>query len=423
MKTLIKNIVWQGQPKEILIEDGRIQAIEAAGTTTEAVQVIDGQGHTAIPGLVDVHAHFREPGLTYKETISTGSEAAAQGGFTTVLTMPNVKPVIDNPAALKAQIELNQKEGHVKIDQIGALSLNLTDTQTTDIAEMVKAGAVAFSNDGHGVQNARTMLQAMKAVAKAKSTITAHIEDDDLVNHGVMNAGPSAEALGLPGMTGLSESTQLARDLVMVKATGCHYHVAHVSTKESVELVRLAKSQGLPVTAEVTPHHLFLDDSMIITDNPMMKMNPPLRSREDRLALIAGLLDGTIDMIATDHAPHAAEEKEGSMLDCAFGIVGLETAFALVYTHFVASGLVDLDTMLNWMNREPIEEFALQGAGQMRVGDPADIALVDLDHAYNIDPATFASKGKNTPFAGQKVYGQVMTTLVDGKVVYQKEEK
>ncbi|GAO99665.1 dihydroorotase [Fructobacillus ficulneus] len=422
MKTLIKHVVIDNQCQDILIIDGKIAKV-ARGIETPVDDLINAHGATAMPGLIDVHVHFREPGLTYKETIATGSAAAARGGFTTVLAMPNVKPVVDTAEKMKSQVALNAENGLVKVLQYGALSEDLVGVGPADLQAMASAGAAAFSNDGHGVQDAQTMLSAMQAAKAADRVISAHLEDDTLIQGGVMNAGPSADKLGLPGMTGLSESTQLARDLVMAQATGVRYHVAHISTKESVAQVRLAKQMGLNVTAEVSPHHLFLDDSMIITDDPMFKMNPPLRSKEDRQALIGGLLDGTIDMIATDHAPHSPEEKSGSMHDCSFGIVGLETAFPLAYTRFVKSGLVDLETLLTWMVKNPKEAFDLDQAGLLAVGDAADITLVDLVHPYEINPKDFASKGENTPFAGEEVYGKVLKTFVDGQVVYQAKKE
>ncbi|MHA8262901.1 dihydroorotase [Lactobacillaceae bacterium Melli_B3] len=417
MKTLIQNATIDGHIKEILIEDGKIVAIESHLAVSDA-QTIDAKGNQVIPGLVDVHVHFREPGLEYKETIKTGSEASAHGGFTTVLAMPNVKPVVDTPAAFKHMVDKNQSDGVIKIEQYAAISGALTTAKVTDIKEMAALGAIGFTNDGHGVQTADTMYQAMQLAKAVDRPIVAHVEDDSLIHGGVMNAGPAADKLGLPGMSSLSESAQLARDLVLANDTGCHYHVAHISTKESVELIRLAKQRGMHVTAEVSPHHLLLDDSMISLDDPMMKMNPPLRSPEDRAALIGGLLDGTIDMVATDHAPHSAEEKQGSMRDASFGIVGIETAFSLIYTHFVKSGLVSLKTALQWMINNPISAFHLTNAGQLRVGDAADFAIMDLTHPYQIDANDFKSKGKNSPFIGETVYGKTIATFVDGKQVY-----
>ncbi|MBW1605656.1 dihydroorotase [Lactobacillus sp. Sy-1] len=417
MTTLIKNARLNDQTISILIKDGKITAIDSS-INTDAENVFDAHNHQVIPGLVDVHVHFRDPGLTYKETIETGSKASAHGGFTTVFAMPNVKPVVDNPTDFAKMVAKNQADGVIKIKQYAAISGDLTANQVTDIKDMADLGAIGFTNDGHGVQTADTMYQAMKLAKSVNRPIVAHVEDDSLIHGGVMNAGLAADRLGLPGMSSLSESAQLARDLVLANATGVHYHVAHISTKESVELLRIAKARGMNVTAEVSPHHLLLDDSMITMDNPMMKMNPPLRSPEDRAALISGLLDGTIDMVATDHAPHSVEEKQGSMRSASFGIVGIETAFSLIYTHFVKSGLVDLQTALDWMVTNPIKAFGLHDAGQLRVGDAADLVIMDLDHEFNIDAADFLSKGKNSPFIGDQVYGKTIATFVSGKQVY-----
>lgn len=420
MDKIIKNVVIDGQKSAIVISDGKIAGLGRAFAAKPGSEIIDGKGMTAIPGLVDVHVHFRDPGLTEKETIRTGSEAAAAGGFTTVLTMPNVLPVVDQVDTLKKQIALNKEKGLVKVGQIAAITDELTTNRVTDIGNLKQVGAKAFSNDGHGVQEAKTMLEAMKAMAKAGGIMTVHLEDNGLADGGVVDPAAS-ERLGLPGLTALSENTQLARDIELVRATGCRYHVAHVSSKQSVELIRKAKKEGLPITAEVSPHHLFLDESMIEGDNTNFKMNPPLRTKEDRYALIAGLLDGTIDMIASDHAPHTEKDKAGSIADCAFGIVGLETTLPLVYEHFVASGLVDLKTAVSWLNKKPIEGFELDEAGQLRAGDAADIVLLDVDQAFWINPASFHSKGKNTPFAGEEVHGLVMKTFVDGQLVFSKE--
>ncbi|MBS9338127.1 dihydroorotase [Fructobacillus sp. M2-14] len=419
MKTLIENIIVDGEQTDMIIEDGRIKAFLNESSKEGYDKIIDGKCYTALPGLVDVHVHFRDPGQEAKETIETGSKAAAAGGFTSVLAMANTKPVIDNVERLESQIKRNEENGVIKVGQIAAISADLTGKEVGPIEELADAGAAAFSNDGHGLQSAKTMYEAQLAIKAAGKVLSAHIEDDDLVDGGVMNAGDRADKLGLPGMNSLSESSQLARDLMMVRQTRCSYHVAHISTKESVDLVRQAKKEGLPVTAEVSPHHLFLDETDIISDDPMFKMNPPLRSREDRLALVAGLLDGTIDMVATDHAPHQAHEKQGSMCGCAFGIVGLETAFPLMYTRFVASGLVDLQTLLKWMVKNPIAVFGLKDAGELKVGDSADLTLIDLTEEFEIDAKDFYSKGKNSPFIGESVFGRVKKTMVDGNIVFE----
>lgn len=420
MNKIIKNVRINGHLSAIVIEDGRIAGVGASVAARPGAEIIDAKGLTALPGLVDVHVHFREPGLTEKETIRSGSAAAAAGGFTTVLAMPNVLPVVDQEGRLKEQLALNEEKGLVKVGQIAAITEDLTSNRLTKLAELKAIGAAAFSNDGHGIQEAQTMLTALTAVKKVNGLLTVHLEDNGLAN-GVVVDPKAGERLGLKGLTALSESTQLARDIELVRATQARYHVAHVSSKQSVDLIRQAKLAGLPITAEVSPHHLFLDESMVQADDPNYKMNPPLRSKEDRQALIAGLLDGTIDLIASDHAPHTADDKAGSMADCAFGIVGLETTFALVYEHFVASGLVDLETAVAWLNQKPIEAFGLQNAGQLRAGDPADLVLIDEKTTFTIDPKDFHSKGKNTPFAGQKVHGLVVTTFVNGEAVFSKD--
>lgn len=405
--------------RDILIQDGTIQEIGDNLSDAQA-DVFDAQGHFLTPGLVDVHVHFREPGFEYKETIQTGSLAAARGGFTTVMAMPNLNPVPDDQAKLAAQIARNQENSVIHVEQIGAISKDLTDHTINDIQGMTEAGAIAFSNDGKGVQTADTMLQAMTAAAKAKRPLIAHLEDDTLLHGGVMNDGEVSQQLDLPGITGLAESSQLARDLVIAKVTGVHYHVAHISTKESVALVRMAKTQGVHVTAEVSPHHLLLSDDAIQKDDAYFKMNPPLRAQEDREALIAGLIDGTIDMIATDHAPHGTEEKQKSFAVAPFGITGIETSFQLLYTHLVKSGLLSLGTLIDRMLIAPVKAFHLDAPTQIAVGQRADLALFDLTHLATIAVDDFLSKGKNTPFIGWQVYGETQATWVSGQQVYQR---
>lgn len=423
MAVLIKNARIlskdnQTQLVDVLIEDGRVVAL--AETLQETVDtVINADGALLTPGLVDVHVHFREPGYAYKETILTGSRAAARGGFTTVLAMPNLNPVPSTVEAFKFVQAKNLEDGQVHIEQYGAISAELTSTEVSDLTALAEAGAIAFSNDGKGVQKASTMLLAMQKAAKLGKPLVAHLEDESLVKGGVMNAGAQAQKLGLPGIEPLAESAQLARDLMLAYATGVHYHVAHLSTKESVALVRLAKAQGVNVTAEVSPHHLLLDESMITANNALFKMNPPLRTAADRAAVLAGLLDGTIDMIATDHAPHSESEKQGGFVGAAFGITGIETSFQLMYTKFVKTGIATLEQLLNWMNRNAIDSFNLNAPSQIMVGMTADLALFDLEHAHEIKADEFLSKGKNTPFIGSKVYGMTQATFVDGQLVYQ----
>ena len=404
--------------QDVLISEGKIAEI-ADEITTPATRTIDAQGALLTPGLVDVHVHFREPGFAYKETVATGSQAAARGGFTTVLAMPNLDPVPATPAAFTQIKDNNEANGRVHIYQYAAISEGLTSADVSDMETLAADGAIAFTNDGKGVQTAATMLTAMQAAAKVKRPLVAHVEDESLVNGGVMNLGKRSKELGLPGIDPLAESSQLARDLVIAKATGVHYHVAHISTKESVDLVRCAKSQGVQVTAEVSPHHLLLDETDITGDNAYFKMNPPLRTPTDRQAVIAGLLDGTIDMVATDHAPHSLAEKQRSFIGAAFGITGIETSFQLMYTHFVKSGIATLEQLLQWMVVQPRVAFNLPGQSELTVGAPADLALFDIAHAHTITADEFLSKGVNTPFIGETIYGQTVLTLVDGQVAYE----
>ena len=404
--------------QDVLISEGKIAEI-ADEITTPATRIIDAQGALLTPGLVDVHVHFREPGFAYKETVATGSQAAARGGFTTVLAMPNLDPVPATPAAFTQIKANNEANGRVHIYQYAAISEGLTSADVSDMEALTVDGAIAFTNDGKGVQTAATMLTAMQAAAKVNRPLVAHVEDESLVNGGVMNLGKRSKELGLPGIDPLAESSQLARDLVIAKATGVHYHVAHISTKESVDLVRFAKSQGVQVTAEVSPHHLLLDETDITGDNAYFKMNPPLRTPTDRQAVIAGLLDGTIDMVATDHAPHSLAEKQRSFIGAAFGITGIETSFQLMYTHFVKSGIATLEQLLQWMVVQPRVAFNLPGQSELTVGAPADLALFDIAHAHTITADEFLSKGVNTPFIGETIYGQTVLTLVDGQVAYE----
>ncbi|EPF4491293.1 dihydroorotase [Enterococcus hirae] len=426
MKTLIKN----GQintrnnettPAEIWIENGKIKAIGEGFSEAEFDEVFDAKGQLITPGLVDVHVHLREPGFTYKETIAAGTKAASRGGFTTVCAMPNLNPVPDTPEKLEQVYDLIKRDAVVKVLQYAPITENLRSEVLVDQEAMIKAGAFAFTNDGVGVQTAGTMYQAMKEAAKNNKALVAHTEDESLLFGGVMHAGDKAKELGLPGILSVTESSQIARDLLLAEATGVHYHVCHVSTKESVRVIRDAKKAGIHVTAEVSPHHLILIDEDIPEDFGFWKMNPPLRGKEDREALIEGLLDGTIDCIATDHAPHGLEEKSKSFLESPFGIVGSETAFQLIYTHFVETNRFTLEQVINWMATKPAEIFQLE-AGTLTVGAPADVAIFDIEHSSTIDKKDFLSKGENTPFVGWNVKGETLGTFVDGKLAWHKGE-
>ena len=428
MNILIKdsNVFHNNQitQQDILVSDGRIRAIgrdlDALGEKVD--RTINAAGKLVAPGLVDVHVHYREPGQTYKETIKTGSQAAAHGGFTTVCAMPNVDPAPDTPEKLRNMEKLNAQDGVVHIYQYATITKNRTSEEPVDYQALKDAGAIGFSNDGSGIQTAGAMMTAMEGIAATGLPLAAHVEDESLKLDGVMNAGDRAAKLGLPGIPGVAESSQVARDLLLAQATGVHYHICHVSTKESVALVRWAKQQGIPVTCEAAPHHMLLTEDDVTADDPNFKMNPPLRSEADRQAVIDGLLDGTIDMIATDHAPHSKEEKTGDLRHAAFGITESETAFSTLYTRYVRTGVFTLAQLLNWLSRRPAELFHLDQAGTLMPGQPADIAIFDLEHPHVLSAGEYYSKGTNTPFTGHRVYGTTVLTMVAGQVVYEQKE-
>lgn len=424
MYTWIKNVKMVNHRNELeaielMIKDDKIEAIgtDLSLIGIKAEKTIDGQDALITPGLIDVHVHLREPGFTYKETIQTGSEAAARGGFTTICAMPNTNPVPDTVEKFEELQALIKKDAVVKVLHYAPITTGLKSDELVDQPGLLAAGAFAFTNDGVGVQTAGTMYLAMVEAAKNNTAIVAHTEDDSLLFGGVMHKGKISEKLNLPGILSITEASQIARDVLLSEATGAHYHVCHVSTKESVRVIRDAKKAGIHVTAEVTPHHLLLSEEDIPSDTAIYKMNPPLRGTDDREALIEGLLDGTIDFIATDHAPHSAEEKSGSMVGAPFGIVGSETAFQLLYTHFVKTGKFTLLQLIDWMSTKPAEVFNLN-AGSLEVGAPADLALFNLTEEKEIDAKDFKSLSSNTPFIGWKVVGNTVMTLVDGKVVY-----
>ena len=425
MRLLIKNATIIDETgaedrRNVLVQGGKVVAITDHDLdANDEEHVIDAQGALLMPGLIDVHVHFREPGFEDKETIATGSRAAARGGFTTVLAMPNLNPVPVTAALLQQQLRRNEESGLIHVKQYGAISANLTDETVSPIKELAAAGAIGFTNDGKGVQSAATMLAAMKAAKAANRPLVAHLEDQSLMNGGVMNKGGRADQLGLPGADPLAETSQLARDLVLAQATGVHYHVAHLSTKVGVELVRVAKAMGVHVTAEVSPHHLLLDETDIQSATQTnLKMNPPLRTPADREAVIAGLLDGTIDMVATDHAPHSVADKRGDFRTAAFGITGLETCFPLIYTHFIESGLATMAQLHQWLVKAPASAFDLDAPTVLKVGMKADLAMFDITHQHTIEANEFASKAVNSPFVGQTVTGMTLLTMVDGEIVY-----
>ncbi len=423
MTTVIKNgyIYTDGEivHGDLLIKNGVISAI---GIGLKAENIIDAKNQLVSPGLVDVHVHYRDPGQTDKENVRTGSLAAAHGGFTTVCAMPNVVPVPNTPELMSKMVQNNCENGVVHILQYAPITVNEDTNEILDYAALKKAGCVALSNDGKGVQNAHTMYLAMQRAQANNLIIAEHAQDDSLFKHGVINEGQKASEFNLAPITELAETTQIARDLLLAQKTGVHYHVCHVSTKKGVELIKIAKSKGINVTCEVAPHHLLLGEEDIISDNANFKMNPPLRTKGDQEALIAGLLDGTIDMIATDHAPHTVSDKQNGFATAAFGIVGSETAFSELYTKFVKTGIFTLEQLLNWLTLAPAKTFGLEKAGKIALGQPADIAIFDLRKKEAINAANFKSKGRNTPFNSDAVYGQTVLTMVDGQIVFQSEE-
>ena len=365
---------------------------------------------TILPGFCDVHVHFREPGFSYKETIATGSRAAAAGGYTAVCTMPNLDPVPDDPAHLKAQTDIIRKDAVVGVYPYGAITRGEKGVELAELAAMAK-DVVAFSDDGKGLQSGELMMEAMQEAKRLGKVIAAHCEVNELLHGGYIHAGAYAAAHGHRGICSESEWKQIERDLALARQTGCAYHVCHVSAKESVELIRRAKRDGVDVTCETAPHYLLMDDFDLQEDG-RYKMNPPLRSLADREALLNGLLDGTIDMIATDHAPHSAEEKAKGLAGSAFGIVGLETAFPLLYTELVLTGFLSLEALLQLLVWNPRKRFGIP------LGN--DFSVWDLNEKYRIDPDTFRSKGCATPFAGREVAGRCMMTVYQGRVVYQR---
>ena len=375
------------------------------------LSVFNSPNYVIFPGFCDVHVHFREPGFSYKETIATGSLAAAHGGYTAVCPMPNLNPVPDSREHLKLQQELIRRDARIHVYPYGAITVGEKGETIADLEAMAPE-VIGFSDDGRGVQSDETMRQAMLRAKALGKPIVAHCEDNSLLRGGYIHEGAYAKAHGHRGICSESEWRQIQRDLKLVKETGVSYHVCHVSAKESVELIRRAKAEGLDVTCETGPHYLVMDDSML-QEEGRYKMNPPLRSKEDREALIAGILDGTIDMIATDHAPHSAEEKARGLEKSAFGVVGLETAFPILYTYLVKPGILTLDKLVELLCVNPRKRFGI-GLGR-------DFSVWDLEQSDTVDPGQFLSMGKATPFEGWHVTGRCLATVCDGKVVYRSQ--
>lgn len=404
---------------DVLTEDQRIIGVKEH-IEEQADRVIDAKGCYVMPGFIDLHVHLRDPGLEYKETLETGGKAAAHGGVTTVCAMPNTKPVIDTKERVEDVHTRAKEDSPVHVIQLGAVTVSQAGEELADIEGMAEAGCHAISEDGKSVMNVSLYREGMRRAAASGIAVFAHCEDIHMVEGGVMNADQKAEALGLKGITNAVEDVIVARDILLAKETGVQLHLCHCSTADSVRMVAEAKRDGLPVTAEVCPHHFIMTTDDITEDDGNFKMNPPLRSKADVEALREGLKNNIMDVIATDHAPHAEQEKDKSMKDAAFGIVGLETSAALTYTELVETGVLTPMQMAEKMSYNPAKILGLsEEKGSISEGKIADIVIFDPSKEYEIDKHTFFSKGKNTPFHGRKVKGEVRCTIVDGVPVYE----
>lgn len=421
MRCILKNakVFSQGvfHLADVFLSDEKIVSIGNGVSRSDDTITIDISNMVLFPGFVDVHVHLREPGFSYKETIRTGTLAAAHGGFAHVAAMPNLNPVPDCVDALNLQRALIEKDALVHVHPYGAITVGEKGEQLADLAGMAQ-NVIAFSDDGRGVQSESIMRQAMAECRRLGKILAAHCEDNSLLRDGYIHDGAYARAHGHRGICSESEWGQIARDVKLAEETGCAYHVCHVSTKKSVEVIRAAKRRGVNVTCETAPHYLaFTQDDL--QEDGRFKMNPPLRSREDRAALIAGVADGTIEVIATDHAPHTAEEKSRGLAGSAMGIVGLECAFPLMYKYMVLPGTLTLEKLVALMSDNPRRIFGLGGG--LNVGGEADFTVLDLGAQYEIDPAAFLSKGRATPFAGWPVQGRAVLTIVGGREAYMDE--
>lgn len=420
MKTLLKNgkiIKDQLEKKDILIIDDKIAEIADVIDCPQAI-IIDCTGFVIAPGFIDMHVHLREPGFEYKETVKTGTQAAARGGYTLICPMPNTNPVCDSVEKLKRFLEIVKKDALVKVRPYSSITTSLSNHgEIVDMVAMINDVA-GFSNDGVGIQNSDVMYQAMLKASDIEAMIAAHCEDENMLFGGFVHRGIKSKTNGWTSMTSLPESLQIARDVLIAEETDTRYHVCHISTKEGVRIIKDAKERGQKVTCEVTPHHLLLVNHDV--ENSDFKMNPPLRGIDDKYALIHALIEGTIDCIATDHAPHAQNEKDLGMEKAPFGIVGLETAFPLIYTNLVKTNMASLSQAIKWFSINPAKILNLE-SGYLVGGRTADLTILDLNNKKTIDKSQFCSKGRNTPFDGWECYGWPVLTMVNGLVVYQDE--
>lgn len=405
---------------DLLIEEERIVKIGERLDAADAT-VIDATGCYVFPGFIDLHVHFRDPGQTDKEDIATGSAAAAHGGYTTVVAMPNTKPVADNPKIIRYVTEKATEVGLTHVLQVGSVTKAMEGKELSEIEEMIDAGIPAISEDGKSVMDSGLYREAMQLAVKYDIPVLAHCEDINLVQGGVINAGDKAEELGVAGITNAVENIIEARDIMLAEETGARLHLCHCSTKESVELLRDAKAKGIHVSGEVCPHHFTLSEDDIVADDANYKMNPPLRTKADVKALREGLREGILEAISTDHAPHTAEEKARDLAHAPFGIVGIETVAALTYTELVLGGYLTPMQMAACMSANPAQILGID-KGDLSVGKVADITIFDPKAQYTIDAADFVSKGKNMPYQGRPVTGRVVATILDGRVVYRYAE-
>ena len=406
-----------GGVMDILVEDGRV-AVIGSELTAPSARVIDARGLTVCAGLVDMHVHLREPGFEYKETIQTGCLAAARGGFTSIAPMPNTRPATDCPERIALVRQKAAQACGVHVWPIGAVTWGQKGQALTDAAALKKAGAVALADDGMPVQNANLLRDALIRCRRQELTILSHCEDADMVKNYAVNEGRVSRALGLPGRPAIAEELQVMRDAMLAEETGAAVHICHISTARSVEIVRQFKKKGVPITCETCPQYFALTEDELLSRGTLARVNPPLRTRLDVEGILAGLKDGTIDVIATDHAPHSAEEKARPLPEAPSGMVGLETALAVTLTSLYHTGVMDLSDILRKMTINPA--FILRiPKGRLSLGGGADFTIFDPDEEWTVDPEQFASKGRNTPFAGRTLKGRVKYTIVDGKIIYQ----
>jgi len=403
---------------DILIDDNLIVAISSHLEDITVDKVIDATNCYVMPGLIDLHVHLRDPGLTYKETLETGTQAAAKGGFTTIVAMANTKPIIDTGEKLRRVLESAKASSPIQVLQVGSVTKNLEGKVLTLAKELKEAGAIALSEDGKTVMDAGLFRHALQQAKEQNLIVLAHCEDEQMKGLGVFHDGETAKKLNLRGISNAVEDVIIARDIILAKEVGAKLHICHCTTADGVKMIALAKNNNIPITAEVCPHHFTLTDEDIVPGDSNYKMAPPLRSREDVQAMIKGLQEGIIDVIASDHAPHADHEKTDDVSNAAFGIVGLETAVSLVITELVKPGFLTPLQMAEKMSYNPAQILGLP-KGDLQVGKEADITIIDPHTEYTINKETFVSMGKNTPFHGRKVFGQVKVTIFQGKVVYE----